>query len=63
MSSDTVLKLAAWGVYVMVVLQVVFHFVFHVIGYDSLLLSITLVASVVVVLIVLGVWRFLKNCR
>ena len=61
MSSDTVIKLAAWGVYVMVVLQVVFHVVFQVIGYDSLLLSITLVASAVVVLIVFGIWRFLKK--
>jgi hypothetical protein len=61
MSRDTVLKFAAWGVYVMVVLQVVFHVVFHVIGYHSLLLSITLLASVVVVLIVFGLWRFLKK--
>ncbi len=61
MSSDTAIKLAAWGIYVMFVLQVIFHFVFQAIGYDSLLLSITLVASIIVVLTVLAVWQFLKK--
>jgi len=61
MSSDTVIKFAAWGVCIMVVLQVIFHFVFQVIGYDSLLLSITLVASIVVFLVIFAVWEFLKK--
>jgi hypothetical protein len=61
MSSDTVFKLAAWGIYVMVVLQVIFHLVFRVIGYDSLMLSITLVTSIVVFLIVFAIWKFLKK--
>ena len=61
MHLDTVIKFAARGVYVMVALQVIFLFVFQMIGFDSLLLSITLVASVVVVVISLAVWRALKK--
>ena len=61
MSSDTVIKLAAWGIYVMVVLQVIFHFVFRAIGYDSLVLSITLVTSIIVFLFMVAVWKFLKK--
>ena len=61
MRSDTVIKFAAWGVYVIVVLQVFFLFVFQIIGYDSLLLSITLIASIVVVVISLAVWKVLKK--
>ena len=61
MSSDTVIKLAAWGIYVMVVLQVIFHLVFRAIGYDSLVLSITLVTSIVVFLVMVAVWKFLKK--
>jgi Na+/melibiose symporter-like transporter len=61
MNSDTVLKHLAWITCVMVVLQVIFYFVFQIIGYNSFLLSITLIASVLVCLIVLFVWRVLKK--
>ena len=49
MSSVTVLKLAARAIVTAVVLQVVFFFVFQEIGYDSYLLSITLIISVIMV--------------
>jgi uncharacterized membrane protein len=61
MSLATVLKLAAWGVIVAVALQVIFYFVFQIIGYDSYLLSITLIISVVAVFLLLTGWRILKN--
>ena len=58
---DTVLKLAAVGVCVMVALQVIFYFVFQIIGYDSFWLSITLIASVLVFVAILVSWRGLKK--
>jgi uncharacterized membrane protein len=61
MSLATVLKLAAWGVIVAIALQVIFYFVFQIIGYDSYLLSITLIISVVAVFLLLAGWRILKN--
>jgi hypothetical protein len=60
-SSDTVFKLFAWAVLVMVVLQVVFYFVFQAIGYDSFLLSVTLVVSILVLFAVLISWRIMKK--
>jgi hypothetical protein len=55
------LKFAAWGVFVAVALQVVFYFIFQIIGYDSYLLSIALIVSVVIgILLVVG-WRVLKK--
>jgi len=39
----------------------VFYFVFQIIGYNSFLLSVTLIASVLVDLTVLFVWRILKK--
>ncbi len=39
---DSVLKLAAVGVLIMIALQVIFYFIFQNIGYDSLRLSIGL---------------------
>ena len=48
MSVATVLKLAAWGVIVAVALQVIFYFVFQVIDYDSYLLSMALIVSVII---------------
>jgi len=56
-----VLKLAVWGVFVAIVLQIVFFFVFQVIGYNSYLLSITLLASLVVAGLLLAGWRILKR--
>jgi len=61
MSVATVLKLAAWGVIVAVALQVIFYFVFQAIGYDSYLLSITLIVSVIIGILLLVGWRILKK--
>lgn len=61
MSMSTVLKLAAWGVCVAVALQVIFYFVFQTIGYDSYLLSVTLIVSVAVGFLLLVGWRILKR--
>ena len=61
MGFDAVLKLLAWGILVVVTLQVVFYFVFQLIGYDSFLLSVTLVASLLTGFAVLVVWRVLKK--
>jgi uncharacterized membrane protein len=58
---STVLKLAAWGVCVAVALQVIFYFVFQTIGYNSYLLSITLIVSVTVGFLLLVGWRILKR--
>ena len=57
----TVLKLLACGICVAVTLQVVFYFVFQLIGYDSFLLSVTLLASLLTGFAVLVVWRVLKK--
>jgi len=61
MSVATVLKLAAWGVIVAVALQVIFYFVFQVIGYDSYLLSMTLIVSVIIGIFLLIEWIILKR--
>ena len=61
MGFDAVLKLLAWGICVAVTLQVVFYFVFQLIGYDSFLLSVTLVASLLTGFAVLVAWRVLKK--
>jgi hypothetical protein len=61
LDSDTVLKHLAWITCIMVVLQVIFYFVFQIVGYDSFLLSVTLIASVLVAFTVLFVWRVLKR--
>ena len=61
MSEVSVLKLAAHGVIIAVVLQVIFYFVFQLIGRDSFLLSITLIASVIVGILLLIIWNGLKK--
>jgi uncharacterized membrane protein len=61
MSEVSVLKLAAYGVIIAVVLQVIFYFVFQLIGRDSFLLSITLIASVIVGILLLIIWNGLKK--
>jgi high-affinity Fe2+/Pb2+ permease len=61
MSITTVLKLAVWGICVAIALQVVFYFVFQVIGYNSYLLSITLLVSLIVAVLLLVGWRVLKQ--
>ena len=61
MSWESVLKLAAVAAGVMVALQLVFYVVFEVIGYDSYLLSITLIASLVVAIVFLVFWNVAKR--
>lgn len=61
MSMTTVLKLAVWGICVAIALQVIFYFIFQAIGYNSYLLSITLLASLIVAVLLLAGWRILKR--
>ncbi len=61
MTVATLLKLAAWGAIVAVALQIIFYFVFQTIGYDSYMLSITLIASVIVVILLLAGLTLLKK--
>lgn len=61
MNVATILKFAAWGVIVAVALQVIFYFVFQIIGYNSYLLSITLIVSVIIGILLLIGWRTLKK--
>jgi len=61
MGWDTVLKLGAFGVCIMVALQVIFYFIFQIIGYDSFWLSVTLIASVLVFIVILVSLRALKK--
>lgn len=58
---NTVLKLAVWGIFVAITLQVIFYFVFQFIGYDSHLLSITLIASFAIAVLVIFGWEILKR--
>jgi high-affinity Fe2+/Pb2+ permease len=53
MSITTVLKLAVWGICVAITLQVIFYFIFQMIGYNSYLLSITLLMSLTVAVLFL----------
>ena len=61
MSMNTVLKLAVWGICVAIALQVIFYFIFRVIGYNSYLLSITILVSLIVAVLLLVRWRILKR--
>lgn len=61
MDTNTVLKLALWGICVVIVLQVIFYFVFQVIGYNSYLLSVTLIVSLLVAMLFLIGWEILKK--
>jgi uncharacterized membrane protein len=61
MDWDIVLKLAALAVCIMVALQVIFYFVFQIIGYNSFWLSITLIASVLVFIVLLLSWKVVKK--
>ena len=61
MDVANLLKFAAWGVIVAVALQVIFYFVFQIIGYDSYLLSITLIVSVIIGILLLFGWKALKR--
>jgi len=61
MSITTVLKLAVWGICVAIALQIIFYFIFQVIGYNSYLLSITLLVSLIAAVLLLVGWRILKR--
>jgi hypothetical protein len=58
---DSVLKLAAFGVLVMIILQVIFYFVFQHIGYDSYWLSISIIAFILVFIIFIVAWRIVAR--
>jgi hypothetical protein len=58
---DTILKIALWGICVAIALQVIFYFVFQIIGYNPFLLVVTLTASVLAVLIVIVIWNNAKG--
>jgi uncharacterized membrane protein len=60
-SVAAVLKLAVWAVCVAVALQVIFYFVFQMIGYNSYLLSLTLIGSVIAAILLLIGWSMLKR--
>ena len=60
-NSDIVLKLLAVAVIVAVVLQVAFYFLFQEIGYNSFLLSITLIITLLAGFAVLLFWRWVKK--
>jgi len=56
-----VLKLAAFAAGVMVALQLIFYVIFEIIGYDSYLLSITLMASLIVATLFLVLWNIFNK--
>jgi len=60
-SWESVLKFAAVAASVMVALQLIFYIVFNVIDYDSYLLSITLIASIVVAIVFLVLRNLAKK--
>ena len=57
---ESVLKLAAVGAFVMFALSAVLFFVFQNIGYDSYLLSIVLIISILVFISLRIVWSAKK---
>jgi uncharacterized membrane protein len=61
MGWDTVLKLGALGVCIIIVLQLIFYFAFQIIGYNSFWLSITLIASILVFIVMLVLLRAFKK--
>ena len=61
MDSNTILKHLAWITCLMVVLQVIFHFVLQIIDYSSFLLSVILTVAILGVLIVLFGWKVLRK--
>ncbi len=61
MDTNCVLKLAAFGLLVAIALQVTFYFVFQIIGYDSYLLTFSLLGSLFVFVALLVGWKILKG--
>ena len=58
---DSVLKLAAVGVLLIIALQLIFYFIFQNVGYDSYWLSLTLIAFILILIIVIIIWRILPK--
>ena len=58
---DSALKLAAVAAILMIVLSVLFYTVFQNIGYDSFWFSITNIAAILVLGLVVVLWRILKK--
>ena len=54
---DSVLKLAAIAALVIIILSVVFYFILKNIGYDSYLLSVILIISILAFIFLRLVWR------
>ena len=61
LSWETVLKLGALGVCLIVALQGVFYFIFQIIGYDMFMLSLILIGAVSCALLILLAWRTFKK--
>jgi len=57
---DSVLKLAAVGAFVMIALSAVLFFIFQNIGYDSYLLSIILIISILAFIFLRIIWSAKK---
>ena len=58
---DSVLKLAAVGVLLIIALQLIFYFIFQNVGYNSYWLSLTLIAFILILIIVIIIWRILPK--
>jgi len=58
---NSVLKQAAIVSLVMIAVSAVLYLIFQVIGYDSYLLSINLIALILVFVILIIVWRILSK--
>jgi hypothetical protein len=57
---DSVLKMAAVGAFVMLALSTVLFFIFQNIGYDSYLLSIILIISILAFIVLRIIWSAKK---
>ena len=58
---DSVLKNAAIAALVMIAVSAVLYLIFQVIGYNSYLLSINIIALILVFVILIIVWRILSK--
>jgi len=58
---NTFVKHLAWIVGLMLVLQVVFYYLLEMIDYNSFLLSVILISTVLFVLVVLFVWTAFRT--
>ena len=63
LGSDSVLKNTALTVLVMIALSAALYSVFQVIGYNSYLLGINIIALTLILLVVLFIWRVFKKMK